>query len=71
MLVIGICGASGSGKTTLSQELKASLKEENCSATIINQDTYYYDFPEKVLRKEHSLTTTNQQYSTTTHFMRM
>ncbi|NLJ63912.1 MAG: uridine kinase [Christensenellaceae bacterium] len=47
MLVIGICGASGSGKTTLSQELKASLKEENCSATIINQDTYYYDFPEK------------------------
>ncbi|MDO5022704.1 MAG: uridine kinase [Eubacteriales bacterium] len=49
MLIIGVCGASGSGKTTLSRELNASLNAEGCSSVIINQDTYYFDFPEKSL----------------------
>lgn len=42
MLFIGICGASGSGKSTLSQEL---LRAAGKSSTVINQDAYYFDYP--------------------------
>ncbi len=44
MLFIGICGASGSGKSTLSEEL---LKAIGSSSTVINQDAYYFDYPDK------------------------
>lgn len=43
MLFIGICGASGSGKSTLSEEL---LRAIGTSSTIINQDAYYFDYPQ-------------------------
>lgn len=55
MLIIGVCGASGSGKTTLSNELNAALNERGCSSVIINQDTYYYDFPENSLEERKKL----------------
>ena len=43
MLFIGICGASGSGKSTLSEELVRAIGK---SSTVINQDAYYFDYPQ-------------------------
>ncbi|NLW21450.1 MAG: uridine kinase [Clostridiales bacterium] len=43
MLFIGICGASGSGKSTLSEELLRAIGK---SSTVINQDAYYFDYPD-------------------------
>lgn len=42
MLFIGICGASGSGKSTLAEELLRVIGSDN---TLINQDAYYFDYP--------------------------
>ncbi len=55
MLIIGVCGASGSGKTTLSKELNEALNARGCSSVIINQDTYYFDFPDKSLEERRQL----------------
>ncbi|MGX7051973.1 uridine kinase [Leuconostoc palmae] len=46
-LVIGITGGSGSGKTTVSRELVRRLANEESSAILLQQDSYYKDQSEK------------------------